>query len=109
MPGLRDDLAAAHTLPPHTAGLGGSRLLAMVLFEKYGQHQPLNRQSEWYAREGVALSLAILADQVGACALALRPLHDLIAAHVLAAERMHAGACPRAGQRPGPWAGCNGL
>ena len=29
----------------------------MILFEKYGQHQPLNRQSERYAHEGVELSL----------------------------------------------------
>ena len=61
----------------------------MILFEKYGQHQPLNRQSERYAREGVELSLSTLADQVGACAFVLRPLHDLIAAHVLAGERVH--------------------
>jgi len=37
----------------------------------------------------VDLSLSTLADQVGACAFALRPLHDLIAAHVLAAARLH--------------------
>jgi hypothetical protein len=61
----------------------------MVLFEKFGQHQPLNRQSERYAREGVELSLSTPADQVGACAAALGPLHGLIAAHVLAAERLH--------------------
>ena len=61
----------------------------MILFEKFGQHQPLNRQSERYAREGIDLSLSTLADQVGACAWALRPLHDLIEAHVLAAERLH--------------------
>jgi hypothetical protein len=61
----------------------------MILFEKYGQHQPLNRQSERYRREGVELSLSTLADQVGACAAVLRPLHDLIAAHVLAAGRVH--------------------
>jgi hypothetical protein len=30
-----------------------------------------------------------LADQVGACATVLRPLHELIEAHVLAAERLH--------------------
>ena len=52
----------------------------MILFEKFGQHQPLNRQSERYAREGVELSLSTLADQVGACAAALRPLHALIEA-----------------------------
>jgi len=59
-------------------GFAGPNLLAMVLFEKFGQHQPLNRQSERYAREGVDLSLSTLADQVGACAAVLRPLHALI-------------------------------
>jgi transposase len=70
-------------------GWAGPSLLAMILFEKYGQHQPLNRQSERYRREGVELSLSTLADQVGACAAVLRPLHDLIAAHVRAAGRVH--------------------
>ena len=70
-------------------GFAGPSLLAMILFEKFGQHQPLNRQSERYAREGIDLSLSTLADQVGACATALRPLHALIEAHVLAAERLH--------------------
>jgi transposase len=70
-------------------GWAGPSLLAMILFEKYGQHQPLNRQSERYGREGVELSLSTLADQVGACAAVLRPLYDLIADHVLAAERVH--------------------
>jgi transposase len=70
-------------------GWAGPSLLAMILFEKYGQHQPLNRQSERYGREGVELSLSTLADQVGACAVVLRPLYDLIADHVLAAERIH--------------------
>lgn len=54
------------------------------------QHQPLNRQSERFAREGIWLSVSTLADQVGACTTALRPLQRLIEAHVLAAERLHA-------------------
>jgi transposase len=83
--------APFHVVP---RGWAGPSLLSMILFEKYGQHQPLNRQSERYAREGVALSLSTLADQVGACAVALRPLHDLIAAHVLAAERLHGDDTP---------------
>jgi transposase len=70
-------------------GFAGPSLLAMILFEKFGQHQPLNRQSERYAREGIDLSLSTLADQVGACAAALKPLHALIERHVLAAERLH--------------------
>ncbi|HZW48223.1 MAG TPA: IS66 family transposase, partial [Microvirga sp.] len=70
-------------------GFAGPNLLAQILFEKFGQHQPLNRQSERYAREGIDLSVSTLADQVGACTLALQPLHALIEAHVLAAERLH--------------------
>src|SRR5205823_1597528 len=34
-------------------GFAGPNLLAMILFEKFGQHQPLNRQSERYRREGI--------------------------------------------------------
>jgi transposase len=70
-------------------GFAGPQLLAMILFEKFGQHQPLNRQSERYRREGIDLSLSTLADLVGACTTALRPLHALIERHVLAAERLH--------------------
>lgn len=70
-------------------GFAGPNLLAMILFEKFAQHQPLNRQSERYAREGIDLSLSTLADQVGACAAALKPIHSLMEAHVLAAERLH--------------------
>jgi transposase len=70
-------------------GFAGPSLLAMILFEKFGQHQPLNRQSERYAREGIDLSLSTLADQVGACAVALRPLYTLIERHALAANRLH--------------------
>jgi len=70
-------------------GFAGPNLLAMILFEKFGQHQPLNRQSERYAREGIDLSVSTLADQVGACTTILQPLHALIEAHVLAAERLH--------------------
>ena len=79
---------------PTPRGWAGPNLLAMILFEKFGQHQPLNRQRDRYAREGVDLSLSTLADQVGACTVALRPLHDLIAAHVLAAERLHGDDTP---------------
>ncbi|WP_286201100.1 IS66 family transposase [Labrenzia sp. 5N] len=70
-------------------GFAGPNLLAMILFEKFAQHQPLNRQSERYSREGIDLSLSTLADQVGACAAALKPVHSLIEAHVLSAERLH--------------------
>jgi len=78
--------APFHVLPRGWAGPG---LLAMIVFEKFGAHQPLNRQAERYAREGVPLSLSTLADQVGGVASVLTPLVQRIEAHVLAAERLH--------------------
>jgi transposase len=61
----------------------------MILYAKFGQHQPLNRQSEVYAREGIALDTSTLADWVGACSATLAPLIELIRRHVLAADRLH--------------------
>ncbi len=61
----------------------------MILFEKFGQHQPLNRQAERYGKEGVPLSLSTLADQVGAGCAVLQPLLKRIEAQVFAAERLH--------------------
>jgi len=70
-------------------GFAGPSLLAMMLVEKYANHQPLNRQSEQYAREGIELSVSTMADHVGACAATLMPLHELIKSHVFAAARLH--------------------
>ncbi|NDV89185.1 IS66 family transposase [Aurantimonas aggregata] len=84
--GITQPPAPFHVTP---RGFLGPNLLATILFEKFGQHQPLNRQSERYAREGIDLSVSTLADQVGACTSALRPLHELIERHVLSAERLH--------------------
>jgi transposase len=70
-------------------GFAGPSLLAMILVEKYANHQPLNRQSEQYAREGIELSVSTMADHVGACAAELMPLYELIKAHVFSAERIH--------------------
>ena len=70
-------------------GWAGPSLLAMILFEKFGQHQPLNRQAERYAKEGVPLSLSTLADQVGAGCAVLEPILRRFEAHVFAAERLH--------------------
>ena len=70
-------------------GFAGPSLLAMILVDKYANHQPLNRQSEQYSREGIELSVSTMADHVGACTAALLPLYELIKAHVFAAERIH--------------------
>ena len=73
-------------------GHAGPSLLAMILHAKFALHQPLNRQSETYAREGIDLPLSTLADHVGACAAVFAPLADLIRAHVMAADRIHGDA-----------------
>ena len=78
--------APFHVIP---RGWAGPSFLAMVLFEKFGQHQPLNRQAERYAREGVPISLSTLADQVGGCTVALMPLFRRLEAYVLSAGRLH--------------------
>jgi transposase len=71
-------------------GWAGPSLLAMIMFEKFGQHQPLNRQAERYALEGVPIALSTMADAVGSVCAALDPLRRLIESHVMAAERLHA-------------------
>ena len=71
-------------------GWAGPSLLAMIMFEKFGQHQPLNRQAERYALEGVPIALSTMADAVGSVCAALDPLLRRLEAHVMAAERLHA-------------------
>ena len=79
--------APSHPIP---RGFAGPSLLAMVLVAKFLLHQPLNRQSETFAREGVEIDTSTLADRVGACVATLNPIVQLLRAHVLAAERIHA-------------------
>ncbi len=93
---------------PIARGRAGAGLLAMILYGKFGNHLPLNRQSESFAREGIDLDVSTLADWVGACTATLSPLVELIRRHVLAARAFMATTrrcrCwPRA--RPSP-AGC---
>src|SRR5664280_248253 len=70
-------------------GWAGPSLLAMIMFEKFGQHQPLNRQAERYALEGVPIALSTMADAVGSVCAALDPLLRRFEAHVFAADRLH--------------------
>ena len=77
--------APSHPIP---RGFAGPSLLAMMLVAKFLLHQPLNRQSATFAREGIEIDASTLADRVGACVVALDPI---VAGdpevHVLAAER----------------------
>jgi transposase len=78
--------APFHAVP---RGWAGPSLLAMIMFEKFGQHQPLNRQCERYELEGVPIALSTMADAVGSVCTALEPLLRRVEAHVLGAERLH--------------------
>src|SRR5712671_4194823 len=78
--------APFHVIP---RGHVGPSLLAMILYAKFGEHQPLNRQSESYAREGINLDVSTMADHVGAGTAVLTPLCELIRRHVFGAERVN--------------------
>ena len=79
---------------PIARGFAGPSLLVMILVDKYCNHQPLNRQCEQFAREGIAFSLSTMADHVGACAAALTPLYELIKGYVFAGARIHGDDTP---------------
>ena len=79
---------------PIRRGRAGPGLLAHVVVAKFCDHLPLYRQSEIYAREGVALERSTLADWVGQVCALMRPLVEALERHVLAAERLHADDTP---------------
>ena len=70
---------AAAPSRPIERGLAGPGLLAHVLVSKYGDHLPLYRQSEIYAREGVELDRSTLADWVGGTQPVARTLGGSVA------------------------------
>ena len=63
-------------------GLPTEGVLAHVLISKYGDHLPLYRQSQIYARLGLDLHRATLADWVGKASFHLRPVVDCLAAEL---------------------------
>lgn len=82
-------------------GIPTSNLLAHVLVAKYGDHLPLYRLEEIYAREGVPLSRSTLAQWVGQCGLQLQPLIDALKAEMLACPVLHADETPVEMLKPG--------
>lgn len=87
-------LQAAAPARPIERGLAGPGLLAHVLVSKYADHQPLYRQAEIYAREGVDLDRSTLAGWVGAASELLSPLVDAVRQHVMSATKVHADDTP---------------
>ena len=85
---------AAAPSRPIERGIAGPGLLAHVLVSKYGDHLPLYRQSEIYAREGVELERSTLADWVGGSSALLAPLVEALRRHVMSATNLHADDTP---------------
>jgi transposase len=79
---------------PIERGLPGPGLVAHVLVSKFCDHTPLHRQTGIYAREGVELDRATLADWVGGAVFLLAPLADAIGRHVRAGAALHADDTP---------------
>ncbi len=86
---------------PIARSFAGAGLLAHILVAKYGDHLPLYRQQQMYAREGVELSDSTLGDWVGACHQLLRPLIDALHRHVFSADKLHTDDTPIAVLAPG--------
>jgi transposase len=79
---------------PIERGLAGPGLLAHVLVSKYCDHQPLYRQSQIYARQGVELERSTMADWVGGSSRLLEPLVTALRRYVTAADKLHADDTP---------------
>jgi len=79
---------------PIERGIAGPGFLAHVLISKYCDHQPLYRQSQIYARDGIDLDRSTLAGMVGRCAALLTPLADALGKYVKGAAKIHADDTP---------------
>ena len=86
---------------PIARGLAGPGLLAQVAVSKFADHQPLYRQSQIYARQGVELERSTLADWLGQSAALLEPLQRAIRDYVMSAEKIHADDTPVPVLQPG--------
>lgn len=90
-------------VPPQVIdkGIPTSGLLAQVLVAKYGDHLPLYRQEKIFARAGVGIARATLADWVGRCGVALQPLVDALRDELHQQAVLHADETPVAMLSPG--------
>jgi transposase len=71
-------------------GLPTEATIAHVLVAKYADHLPLYRQSQIYARQGIALDRSTLADWVGRAAFHLRPVHERLLASIRSSTKIFA-------------------
>jgi transposase len=79
---------------PIPRGMVDASFLAHIAVSKFCDHLPLYRQAEIYARSGLDIDRKQLAQWLGHVAWLLRPLVDLVAAHVMAGRVIHADDTP---------------
>ena len=82
-------------------GLPTEATLAQVLVSKYGDGLPLYRQCQILARGGIQLDRATLCDWARQACWWLRPLHELVLAHVVGHARVFADDTPLPTLAPG--------
>src|SRR5690242_11790162 len=87
-----------------TGGMATEALLAHVLVAKFGDHLPLYRQAQIFARQGVELDRSTLCDWVGRACWWLEPLWRLLRRHVMSSTRIFADdSAPRTCRRKEVW------
>ena len=79
---------------PIPRGMVDASFLAHILIAKFCDHLPLYRQAEIYARAGLDIDRSQLAAWLGHVAWLLKPLVELMAAHVMAGRVIHADDTP---------------
>ena len=79
---------------PVERGRASAGLLAHILVSKYCDHMPLHRQAGMYAREGVDLDRAVMANWVGKSVWIAAPLVGAVSDHVMAATALHGDDTP---------------
>lgn len=85
--GVFQALAPAHIVE---SGIPTERLLAQIAVSKYADGLPLYRQEAIYARDGVELSRALMAQWMGKVGFELQPLADYVLERIRQAERVFA-------------------
>jgi transposase len=72
----------------------GPGLIGHMIIAKYMDHQPIYRQCQQAAREGVELSESTVCDVMGGAHHLLRPLMNALQQYVFASSKLHADDTP---------------
>ena len=101
----RCETVVAAPVPPAVidGGMAAVGLLVWVIVSKFADRLPLYRLAQIAARQGVTLAPPTLADWVGRPGVALKPLADRLAWHLLREDVLHADETPV--QQPDPGSG----